>query len=364
MTESATTPPATDEIEVSVFGPGYGEAIAVHLGAGRWICVDSCLSEGQPAALTYLKAIGVDVATQVIGVVASHWHDDHVRGLASLVDQCSSAIFYYPAALSTDEFQAYAQILNSGDPSPFARETSEIVRTFRHLEKRQRRVAAVMTDRLLLDMGGGVEVFALSPNDLQYGRFISNLASITPRASPPTRRARIGSLAPNETAIVIQVRTPVGTITLGSDLEEYRVLGWSTMITQSAAIRPGSMLLKVAHHGSANAHHDEFWQTYRAPGCIAVLTPFTRGSVKLPTPSDVARIERLGNRNFITALSVARSNVRRTPEVARALREGQIRLRRAQPKPGHVRIRPRAGGPSKWDVALFDGAAPLAHEAA
>lgn len=361
MTGSATAPPATDEIEVSIFGPGYGEAVAVHLGAGRWICVDSCLSDGQPAALAYFKAIGVDPSSQVVGVIASHWHDDHVRGLATLVESCATATFYYPAALGTDEFQAYAQILNSGDPSPFARETSEIVRTFRHLEERRRRVAAVVIDRLLLDESG-IQVFALSPDDLQYRRFIASITSTTPKASPPKRRVRIGSLPPNDTAIVIQIRTPFGAITLGSDLEEVGVRGWSTMITQSAALRPLNMLLKVAHHGSHNAHCDQFWQAYRAQGCIAVLTPFTRGSVKLPTANDVARIAGLGDRNFITALSLARPAIRRTAEVARALRESQIRLRRAQPKPGHVRIRPRAGGPRNWDVALFEGAAPLAHE--
>jgi len=35
-------PVKQDEIEVSVFGPGYGESILVHLGAGKWVIVDSC----------------------------------------------------------------------------------------------------------------------------------------------------------------------------------------------------------------------------------------------------------------------------------------------------------------------------------
>jgi len=35
--------PAADEIEVTLFGPGYGEAIAVHLGEGAWLLVDSCI---------------------------------------------------------------------------------------------------------------------------------------------------------------------------------------------------------------------------------------------------------------------------------------------------------------------------------
>ena len=35
-------PPASDVFEVSIFGPGKGESIVVHIGNGRWIVVDSC----------------------------------------------------------------------------------------------------------------------------------------------------------------------------------------------------------------------------------------------------------------------------------------------------------------------------------
>lgn len=78
--------PSSDEIEVCLFGPGFGEAVAVHLGDGNWLLVDSCLDpeEKLPAVEVYLKRIGVsDAGVRVI--VASHWHDDHVRGLSRLV---------------------------------------------------------------------------------------------------------------------------------------------------------------------------------------------------------------------------------------------------------------------------------------
>jgi len=71
-----TAGPAPDEPEVVVFGPGYGEAIAVHLGDNQWLLVDSCRNPKTkvPASLEYLQEIGVD-PTQVLAVVASHWHD-------------------------------------------------------------------------------------------------------------------------------------------------------------------------------------------------------------------------------------------------------------------------------------------------
>ena len=67
------TPPAADEIEITLFGPGYGEAIAIHLGEGVWLLVDSCIDPDSkaPASETYLEQIGVN-AEQVRAIVASH----------------------------------------------------------------------------------------------------------------------------------------------------------------------------------------------------------------------------------------------------------------------------------------------------
>jgi len=62
-----TDAPGPDVIEVSIFGPGKGESVLVHLGQGEWIVVDSCVNQRtrEVPALTYLDRIGVDVGTQV-----------------------------------------------------------------------------------------------------------------------------------------------------------------------------------------------------------------------------------------------------------------------------------------------------------
>lgn len=79
--------PGDDEVEVSLFGPGLGECVVVHLGKSEWMIVDSCVRVGEkePVALEYLEKLGVDIATSVTMVVASHWHDDHVRDRKSVV---------------------------------------------------------------------------------------------------------------------------------------------------------------------------------------------------------------------------------------------------------------------------------------
>ncbi len=96
-------PPAVNEIEVTLFGPGYGEAIAIHLGEGSWLLVDSCIDpySNEPASGIYLEKIGV-AADQVCAIVSSHWHDDHVRGISRLAARHPDADFVISALLNTD----------------------------------------------------------------------------------------------------------------------------------------------------------------------------------------------------------------------------------------------------------------------
>ena len=77
-------PPRDDEFELTLLGPGYGESIVMHVGEGAWVLVDSCGRANAPAALEYLGTLGVDPAEAVKLIVASHWHDDHVRGIEQM----------------------------------------------------------------------------------------------------------------------------------------------------------------------------------------------------------------------------------------------------------------------------------------
>ena len=58
---------AFSEIEVSLFGPGYGECLVLHLGDNTEIyIVDSCIhphNRRQPVALAYLHHMHIDPAT-------------------------------------------------------------------------------------------------------------------------------------------------------------------------------------------------------------------------------------------------------------------------------------------------------------
>lgn len=97
--------PRTDEVEVSLLEPGYGESILVHTSKGEWLVVDSCRgADGEPAALSYLRGMDLNPSMAVKMVVAMHWHDDYVHGMAQIVSAGRSAHFRCASALKTDEF--------------------------------------------------------------------------------------------------------------------------------------------------------------------------------------------------------------------------------------------------------------------
>ena len=107
MQSIGTSPPARDEIGISLFGPGFGECIVMHLGAGDWIIVDSCreLDSKRPVALEYLAKHGVDIGKSVCRVVATHWHDDHIDGIAEVYRTAESAAFACTTAFQQTEFK-------------------------------------------------------------------------------------------------------------------------------------------------------------------------------------------------------------------------------------------------------------------
>src|SRR5437763_4371924 len=102
-----TSPPATDEFEISLFGPGFGECIVIHLGGGDWIVVDSCrdLDSKCPVALEYLGKLGVDVRSQVKRVIATHWHDDHIDGISDVFRSAEASMFACTTAFQEDDFK-------------------------------------------------------------------------------------------------------------------------------------------------------------------------------------------------------------------------------------------------------------------
>ena len=119
---SRVNPPAADELEISFFGPSYGESVVLHVGDGQWLIVDSCLSPstGEPQALEYLKAIRADFS-RIRAVVATHWDNDHFvdcRNASSpRLMPISSFLAPFPPKISLPSCESTTRIPSASAPA-------------------------------------------------------------------------------------------------------------------------------------------------------------------------------------------------------------------------------------------------------
>lgn len=180
----------TAGLEVLLFGPGYGECVLVHLGAGQWMIVDSCLSQRrQQPALEYLSSIGATPDTDVRLVVATHWHDDHVAGLGRVVETCANADFVCSTAMQTEEFLS---LVSAGTRAPEHRSgVAEFARVIDLLGVRGFESPRwAMADRRLLSRAEDppCEVWALSPSDEAFNRSLAEFGGLLEEQRGPVRR--------------------------------------------------------------------------------------------------------------------------------------------------------------------------------
>lgn len=316
--------------------------------------VDSCIepAEKSPATLHYLKSIGVAPA-DVKWIVASHWHDDHVRGFADLAAECSSAEVFIPGVFSDNEARQMLAAYSGSACLDLSRGTKELFRVV------SERTWIPVSHRIPIFevQNGGVraQACALTPLPAATHRFVAHAAQYLPQLEGPINDAP--ELRPNGESIAIHVDLGDEAVLLGSDLEEHNEHGWSAVAENIWCCgRRKCSIYKVAHHGSEGAHHPTIFERLLQDKPLSVMTPFNSGRVKLPTDADKKRITALSRAGFITSRSTAKSDL--PPDQLKRLNKickgssklvagfGAISLRR-----------PIAGG--EWNIRLFGDAAEL-----
>lgn len=324
--------------------------------------VDSCIDHETKdvVPLSYLHSMGLS-PSQVELVVATHWHDDHVRGMADVVQQTPGAAFVIPSALSRREFtklvMASAEnMMESGGADEF----SDVLQV---LEVQGRGAKHAMADRTLFEEAvslGNCRVKALSPSDESFDRAVATFAELLPEYLSGTKR-RIPDIGPNHTSTVLLVEIADVTILLGSDLETSPspAAGWVHILDGLASRPPKAAVFKVPHHGSKTGDEPRVWDEILEPQPVAVLTPWTRGGRYLPQADDVERIYARTTRSYITAAPGRPRRKTHHRAVDRTLRESGLRVIRAERQVGQVRLRLNRGAP-EWQVRLSRGAKQLA----
>jgi hypothetical protein len=310
--------------------------------------VDSCLDveTKRAAALSYLEEIGVNPATQVDLIVCTHWHDDHIRGMASILAACPNARFFCSSSMRDSAFLELVALgetirgAHGGGVSEFSR-IFQII-TLRRQKEQPAPLETCYAGTVLLERNEEnfqITVEALSPSDRDHQRMSEVFADKKEEFLSSEYRQTVPSIHPNLASVVLRIRLGQRVILLGADMESRASadVGWNAILS-TAQDGDFADFYKIAHHGSATGDTPEIWSQLLVDQCTAALTPNQRLSNPLPTEADKGRILSHTRKAFATAPSGLKRS-RLTQPADRLLRESGIVLYKIPSSQGQVRAR-------------------------
>lgn len=325
--------------------------------------VDSCWNaERAPASLQYLESIGVNVKRDVHLILVSHWHDDHIRGIADVVRRCSKALVALSVAVSTTEFLELARLTEKRAIIGYSGVT-EMADTFEILRGHRKPKKASEDSRLYYDSGTpGFEVWSLSPSGAETQRSLERFAKLFVAAREGTAEW-VDPTDLNQLSVVLWIRVGATRILLGADLTATR-RGWSLICESEGRPRERAEVFKVPHHGSANAQHEAVWDRSNPDGLLedkpyALVTPWNRGS-GVPNAAECDWLASRTPHAWIT--STHRGLPELHPVVRQVLREAATWARTAETSGGHIRLRRPIEGDGAWSFEASESVRNLAGE--
>ncbi|HZX13773.1 MAG TPA: MBL fold metallo-hydrolase [Thermodesulfobacteriota bacterium] len=375
-------PPADDQIEITVFGPGYGESIVVYIPGLGWGVIDSCRYEFKNTTyilpLEYLKAYNV---TSLCFVILTHPHADHYRGMGEILRHFDSSIkrICRYSGKGIREFKTYLTELESqkGDRQGDIRELMKLFKLMGYLQNEKgvklRRLSElteiIPAKNVSLKNHSKVRVrlISLSPSSASEEEYERLLDQTTVKAIVEGDLARLLDLNDRRHNLIASaLLLEIGTIqiVLGSDLErgDSNQTGWKGVCSNVDCPNLSAHMVKVPHHGSHAAHYDQAWNAHSSSGrLVSVVSPYNKSSPPLPRISDINRIKKYCIQVGLTSYSgLRRADEAYSREVRRAI-GNNIRkswlISSGKSRPGFARIRFNLGGeiveqkaipPAKW----------------
>jgi len=317
------------------------------LGYRRWFIIDSCLcpETKKPIALSYLQGLGVDASRDVIGILITHWHSDHIAGAYELLKACSKAKLHCSSALMSREAISIASLYKKdifSNTDIEIREFSQIIK-FLFETKDRERLVLVKNRHAFFDYRQEVStrLVALSPSDVATTQAIAKLATLKIKEGDQ----RVRNIVPeseNLNAVALHFTFGNLSIVLGADLEETGnpQTGWSAIFNSniiSELSLPVASLFKVSHHGSQTGHHDKIWQELLTEKPLSITTPYSRSH--LPKTENIIRLKALSSCFLVTRDSKVSKKIKRDPMVERELKAIVKEKRTLNDKMGHIQIR-------------------------
>lgn len=288
--------PKDSEIEISVFGRGFGECIVICCGNQEFIVIDSFLNPQtkNPIALDYLNALGVS-ATSIKKVVLTHWHADHISGAADILKVANPEVQLVVSPIISK--QKFSEYINLGAQRNYT-STTEFEKVYDFLKTNGHKHICFAKEKTRIyanESLSNAEVYCLFPHDTDLIKYLDSI--VLPKHGDPIAYEYKDE---NLLSLVLLMKYSSDGALLGGDLEISNKddESWNAIVDNYEHTNNHPSLFKIPHHGSENAHHELVWKEILQPFPISILTVYNKGN-KLPQDSDVDRITNLSSALYV-----------------------------------------------------------------
>lgn len=313
--EKLLTLPSKNELEISLFGPGYGESIVLHIPKVGWGIIDSCTTRiGRNHVippLEYLLHLLSPQYPKLAFVVLTHPHEDHYKGLDRVIKDYpggTQRVCWY-AGDGIRELKRYIvqQKVALRNVLPgfveVLKSMEETVRSGAQWRRLGEMTVVFDLDDVEIEEYGNTDIrmIALSPSAASIKKYVEKLFEIFPKPGEPVLPMK--DETHNLISVALFLKLGNLQIILGSDVESNssKSTGWSGIICNRDCPELWANLVKVAHHGSENGFSPLAWQKH----CdklkpLAIMTPFCKGSILLPKREDTEKLRKVSQKLGIT----------------------------------------------------------------
>lgn len=296
-------------------------------------------------------------------IIATHWHSDHIQGLAKTLEVCESAQFWCSDALRCGEFltlvQSYANYSMMEKPG-----LDEFDRILKILIDRNQTPKFAIANRILheqsINSATKVVIKSLSPSDKSILQSKIELIKLLPQKHQT--KLRVFSQTPNHAAIVISINVDEEMYLFGADLENTsdKETGWNIIIESKMLGNTKACYFKIPHHGSMTSYNEKIWQESMSLQTIAVLTPFINGSNIIPNQDEINQIDKHSQNTYSTSKAIKTKRKKRDGMVDRTIKETVKSIQTINTNYGQVRYRKDFSKPSQEElIECFNNACRL-----
>lgn len=340
--------PQKDHIEITVFGPSYGESIVLHIPSIGWGVIDSCRFKTKTKSvnlpLDYLTGVLEPNYPQLAFIILTHPHEDHYKGLDEIINKYPGGVkrVCWYAGDGIRELKQYIcrqRVAQNNVLPGFA----QVLNAMENSVKKGA-LARRLGELTPIAETSQAKLFALSPSALNIRMYVEKLFKSIPEIG-----WRVKPMDDNEHNLLstsLFLKCGKFQAILGSDLEniDHPSGGWNAIMNNNDCPEMWAHFVKIAHHGSTNGYNQNAWETHCKYGQpIAVLTPFMKGNRNLPESDLIEALKNKVSQIYATAFPKHQTKIHKyySKDIERSLRTRtrNFKIIEYPDKAGFVRFR-------------------------